>query len=218
MKNKATRLFLKRLPNNGWVRPIDRVRYVQTEGHLANDCLENALKMVELDNSRYQVVTGWCIGRRDKRGNTAIINHYWTFDHQTGEHIDTTPFAEALHTDYDYVADHNIQRLLFTDAVSHYLSNGIMPSLMYDRDELFTCLTDNNHPYDDDTPYDPGNLSNWDFDALIREHYPKVEGDEDDDLLFYNQLMFVDWLSWQRNGWAIDDAKIDEIAEKMENR
>ena len=221
MKNKATRLFLKRLPNNHWVKPLDKVRYVQTEGHGFNDCLENAMKMVDLDNSRYQVVTGWCIGQRDERGNTAIINHYWTFDHQTGEHIDTTPFEDKLHSDYDYVADLNIQRLLFTDAFSGYISNGIMPSLLYDIDEQLVCLTDNNHPYDfEDNSYDPTNLTAWDFDALIDEHYlywpptsfPWVK---DDDLEFYRQLMFVDYCGWQRNGWAIDEARVAEMAEEI---
>ena len=218
MKNKATRLFLKRLPNNDWVRPIDRVRYVQTEGHLPNDCLENALEMVALDNSRYQVVTGWCIGRRDRFNNSAIINHYWTFDHQTGEHIDTTPFSDRDHSDYDYVADNNIMKMLFNDALAHYLSNGVMPSLLYDENEKFICLVDNNHPYDlDDDAYDPGNLTGYNFDDLIDEHYPKVEGDGDDDCEFYRQLMFVEHCNWQRNGWAIDEARVAELAEELEN-
>ena len=215
MKNKATRLFLKRLPNNDWIRPIDKVRYVQTEGHDFNDCLENAIKMRDLDPNRYQVVAGWCIGRRDERGNTAIINHYWTFDHQTGEHIDTTPFEDKLHADYDYVADNNIHKLLLTDAFSGYISNGIMPSLLYDIDEQLVCLTDNNHPYDfEDNSYDPTNLTAWTFDALIDQHYPKVQGDEDG-LEFYRQLMFVDYCGWQRNGWAIDEARVAEMAEEI---
>lgn len=73
--------------------PLDAVRAQQIPGGQENQCLNNAMGLMEAEG--YQVVSGWLYIRKPSGQRAQFTQHWWNFDEAKGLYVDCSPAIEA---------------------------------------------------------------------------------------------------------------------------
>jgi hypothetical protein len=73
--------------------PLDAVRPTLISGGQENQCLNNAMGLMEAEG--HQVVSGWLYIRKPAGQRAQFTQHWWNFDESRGLYVDCSPSIEA---------------------------------------------------------------------------------------------------------------------------
>ena len=158
------------------VRLIGLVAYVGSA--LRNACFANAQAIARQAKAkgepRYGVAHGWLILPYPRL--TAVLQHAWNIDLETGRHFDVTELAEGENAGGEYLED--IALRLTRDAASGSVPVAVGRSFLY-RDHKFYNATDVlTGPSSGSDGVEP--WTDFSTDAILRQD-PTLSGQDDPD-------------------------------------
>lgn len=98
---KATRLLLSQIGTDT-CKPVKVASIVYSKSK-ANDCYNNAMRLIDENGERYVLASGWLVGDFISQQGTAVIPHFWVIDTTTSVHLDPTPLL--ANDNFEYVYD-----------------------------------------------------------------------------------------------------------------
>jgi hypothetical protein len=138
--------------------PLDAVRPTLISGGQENQCLNNAMGLMEADG--HQVVSGWLYIRKPSGQRAQFTQHWWNFDETRGLYVDCSPAIEA---NAIHILD--IEIAMYAAQKRDLLQSCVCSSVLYDSG-TFSLLD-----YDDDGGYLIRSTTSLVVDVLFARYF-----------------------------------------------
>jgi len=120
----------------------EEVIKIKTKGMKANNCWKNSMKVVCVDNAKYELQAGWLVGDDFGSHGTPLIPHYWVVDKESHLCWDPTPSPSGDDQQYEYICDPEMRKIV-AKILSKTHTLILPPPLLYMNDgKFYACLWD----------------------------------------------------------------------------